>query len=326
MVALMKVMTLLFLDVHVHSVWHCCFVIVVMADDAVVLDWLIENVFVGVVSWLMVSLCEASSELSVSAISVVVITVATVMEIAVMVALRISMGQRGQDGVLLDLNWGHIVSIVILVLQLWVGDLEPLSRVVVAMMLTVSVVRAGIVVISSLVLMMGHHMLNLAMDISFMMRSLMMVVLMAVITNVAILMPPEVMRLAHVAWHIVVVLTVVWVVHTTVLVMSTLAMSMLIGSLLVVEVGERLVMLISVEVGLVGVGVPSGLVMRHLILMVSVCMMSIMTIMMGQQAVVLMISMVIMMSETKSVMVLMVGHSVLSLMMSDHFVVLLVRW
>ena len=231
-----------------------------------------------------------------------------------------------QDSVLFNLNWGHIVSIVILVLQLWVGDLEPLSRVVVAMVLTVGVMRAWVVVISSLVLMMGHHMLNLAMDISFMMRSLMMVVLMAVITNVAILMPPEVMRLAHVAWHIVVVLTVVWVVHTTVLVMSTLAMSMLIGSLLVVEVGERLVMLISVEVGLVGVGVPSGLVMRHLILMVSVCMMSIMTIMMGQQAVVLMISMVIMMSETKSVMVLMVGHSVLSLMMSDHFVVLLVRW
>ena len=280
-VALMKVVALLFLDVHVHSVWHCSIVIVLMADDAVVLDWLIEDVFVGVVSWLMVSLREASSELSVSAISVVVITVATVMEIAVMVALRISMGQRGQDGVLLDFDWGHIVSIVILVLQLWVGDLEPLSGVVVAMVLTVGVMRAWVVVISSLVLMMGHHMLNLAMDISFMMRSLMMVVLMAVVANVAILMPPEVMRLTHVARHTVVVLTVVWVVHTTVHVMSTLAMSMLIGSLLVVEIGERLVMLISVEVGLVGVGIPGGLVMWHLILMVSVCMMSIVTIMMG---------------------------------------------
>ena len=92
-VALMKVVTLLLLDVHVHSVWHCGFVIVLMANDAVVLDWLIKDVLVGVVSWLMVSLCEASSELSVSAISVVVITVVTVMEIAVMVALRISMGQ-----------------------------------------------------------------------------------------------------------------------------------------------------------------------------------------------------------------------------------------
>ena len=56
-------------------------------------------------------------------------------------------------------------------------------------------------------------------------------------------------------------------------------------------------------------------------------MMSIMTIMMGQQAVVLMISMmIIMMSEAESVMILMIGHSVLSLVMSDHLVVLLVRW